>query len=50
MLAAKQLTVDMDTTDEYKDYFLTTWPKALERLKDIVESNTDVPTEPAGTA
>jgi hypothetical protein len=32
-----ELTVDMDMTDEFKDYFLTTWPKALEALKDLAE-------------
>lgn len=33
------LTVDMDITDEYKDYFLTTWPKALDKVKQLAEKN-----------
>lgn len=33
------LTVDMDITDEYKDYFLTTWPKALDKVKQLAENN-----------
>ena len=33
------LTVDMDITDEYKDYFMTTWPKALEKVKELAEKN-----------
>ena len=38
-----ELTVEMDMTDEFKDYFLETWPKALEKLKSIVEKqNQDV--------
>jgi uncharacterized protein YndB with AHSA1/START domain len=32
------LTVSMDSTKEYKDYFSETWPKALEKLKSICES------------
>jgi len=31
------LVVDMDINDEYKDYFIKTWPKALEKLKEIAE-------------
>jgi uncharacterized protein YndB with AHSA1/START domain len=31
------LSVDMDITEEYKDYFLNTWPKALEQLKQLSE-------------
>jgi hypothetical protein len=34
-----ELVVDMDITDEYKDYFVETWPKALEKLKEIAEKN-----------
>lgn len=34
-----ELTVDLDITEEYKDYFLTTWPKALEKLKELAEKN-----------
>ena len=32
-----ELTVDMDITDEYKDYFQNTWPKALEKVKVLAE-------------
>jgi len=31
------LTIDMDATDEHKKYFEETWPKALQKLKDITE-------------
>jgi hypothetical protein len=34
-----ELVVDMDLTEEYKDYFSETWPKALEKLKEITEKN-----------
>jgi hypothetical protein len=34
-----ELTVDMDVTDEYKDYFQTTWPKALEKVKELAEKS-----------
>jgi hypothetical protein len=34
-----ELTVDMDITEEFKDYFQQTWPKALEKLKEMAESN-----------
>ncbi|MGY5847150.1 SRPBCC domain-containing protein [Salegentibacter sp. HM20] len=33
------LTVFMDIDGEYKDYFLKTWPKALEKLKQLSEEN-----------
>jgi len=33
------LTVEMDITDEYKDYFMNTWPKALEQVKILSENN-----------
>lgn len=32
-----ELTVETDTTDQYKTYFEETWPKALARLKRICE-------------
>lgn len=32
-----ELTIDMDVTDDFKDYFMTTWPRALEKLKSMVE-------------
>lgn len=34
-----ELTVDQDISDEYKDYFIETWPKALEKLKSLVETS-----------
>lgn len=33
------LSVDTDTIEKYKQYFLDTWPKALQKLKAICESN-----------
>jgi len=32
------VTVDMDTTEGYADYFNETYPKALSKLKSIIES------------
>ena len=32
-----ELSVEIDITDEYKDYFRETWPKALNKLKSVVE-------------
>ncbi len=34
-----ELEVDMDITEDYKDYFEKTWPVALERLREIAEKN-----------
>lgn len=34
-----ELVVDMDITDDYKDYFAQTWPKALNNVKAIAERN-----------
>ena len=34
-----KLVVDMDSTDEYKDYFEKTFPFALEKVKDLAEKN-----------
>ena len=34
-----ELTVDMDVTDEHKDYFQNTWPKALEKVKVLAEKS-----------
>ena len=31
------LTVEIDVTPQHKDYFLTTWPKALTALKKLSE-------------
>ena len=32
-----ELLVDMDIADQYKDYFEKTWPKALEKVKELAE-------------
>jgi hypothetical protein len=34
-----ELTVDMNITDEFMDYFLNTWPKALDKVKELAEKN-----------
>jgi uncharacterized protein YndB with AHSA1/START domain len=34
-----RLVVDMDITDDFKDYFLKTWPVALEKVKELAEKN-----------
>ncbi len=34
-----ELSVEMDITDEYKDYFEKTWPKALDLVKELAEKN-----------
>ena len=34
-----QLIIEMDMDEEWKDYFLKTWPVALEKIKTIAESN-----------
>lgn len=31
------LKIEMDSNDEFKDYFTSTWPKALAKLKEICE-------------
>ncbi len=31
------VTVDIDVTEDYLDYFNTTWPRALGKLKEIAE-------------
>ena len=31
------LTIEIDIVEEYKDYFNETWPKALAKLKELVE-------------
>ena len=33
-----ELSVDMDISDEYKDYFIETFPKALEQVKSLSEN------------
>ncbi len=33
------VSVELDITDEYKQYFMDTWPQALQKLKEICESD-----------
>ena len=33
------LVVDMDVNDDFKDYFMNAWPKALDELKRLAENN-----------
>lgn len=35
-----KLTVDLDGIEEYLDYFSITFPKALQKVKEISENNT----------
>lgn len=32
-----ELLIDMDISEDYKDYFNNTWPKALEKVKELAE-------------
>lgn len=32
-----ELTIEMDMPEEHKDYFMTTWPKALDKVKELAE-------------
>lgn len=34
-----ELVVDMDIAEAYKDYFVKTWPLALEKVKELAEKN-----------
>jgi hypothetical protein len=34
-----EVLVDLDTSEEFKDMFLETWPKALEILKNLAEND-----------
>ena len=34
-----ELTVEIDLEDQWKDYFVTTFPKALSKIKEIAEQN-----------
>ena len=34
-----ELFVDMDIATSHKDYFLSTWPKALQKVKELAERN-----------
>ena len=36
-LTGTMVTVELDAVDAHKDYFLETYPKALQRLKDLLE-------------
>lgn len=31
------VSIEVDVTEDFADYFDTTWPKALDKLKEIVE-------------
>lgn len=33
-----ELKIDMDIAEEFKDYFETTWPKALDKIKELAEN------------
>jgi hypothetical protein len=33
------LSIDADSDDKYRSYFITTWPRALRKLKSICEQN-----------
>lgn len=34
-----KLLVEMDSTDDFKDYFTKTWPLAMDRIKELAERN-----------
>jgi len=34
-----ELKVEMDITDDFKDYFMKTWPKALDQVKELSEKS-----------
>jgi len=34
-----ELIVDMDISEDFKDYFINTWPKAMEQIKVLSENN-----------
>jgi hypothetical protein len=37
-----ELIVEMDMNDEFKEYFQNTWPKALEKVKELAEKQTEL--------
>lgn len=37
--AATELLVEMDSVDEYKEMFQSTWPRALQKLKAMAENS-----------
>ena len=39
-----ELIIDMDITEDHKDYFQTTWPKALQKVKEMSEKNVSTKT------
>lgn len=39
-----ELTIDMDISDEWKAYFEETWPKALNKVKELAENEYHVET------
>jgi uncharacterized protein YndB with AHSA1/START domain len=36
-----ELLIDMNISDEWKDYFEKTWPKALDKVKEIAEKRSE---------
>lgn len=38
-----ELTVETDIAEEYKDYFVDVWPKALDKVKELAEK-VEIPT------
>ncbi len=42
---ATEVLIETDSNEEYREMFEATWPKALERLKDLAESRDDHPAE-----
>jgi len=34
-----KLYIEMDSNEDFKDYFLKTWPVALEKVKELAEKN-----------
>jgi len=39
-----ELTVDIDITDDFKEFFATAWPKAMEKLKSMAEKDRETVT------
>jgi uncharacterized protein YndB with AHSA1/START domain len=37
-----ELLVEMDITEDFKDYFVKTWPKALDKLKETAEAAPEI--------
>ena len=37
-----ELLVEMDITEDFKDYFVKTWPKALDKLKEAAEAALEI--------